>query len=375
MTKSTKAEVGKCYRATLQRHLERRLSPDSAARIGGAAASLEFGSVELVRLHNQFIGELLQSSQVSSKQDCREHLTRAGAFLEKALAPISKSATERIRKLNKTGIEDRKKLAKMRRALSREIARHTICKRKLAQSTRHYSHLLVQSHRMQDQLRLLARQILSAQEDERKEISRELHDEVTQLLAGINVELASLNEAAALDTRSLRKRIAQTQRLVEQTVNVVHRYARDLRPALLDDLGLIPALRSYIRDLPARNGLRVQFSAFPGVEAMSNTQRTVLYRVTQEALTNVTRHAHAQLASVRIQKIPNAVRLEIHDDGRSFAADRLLSASTMTRLGLLGMRERVEMVGGHFSIESAPGKGTTICADIPFRSHDRSKHS
>ena len=104
---------------------------------------------------------------------------------------------------------------------------------------------------------------------------------------------------------------------------------------------------------------------------MDSVHRTMLYRVVQEALANVVRHAHARRATVRLLKIPGAVRLEIHDDGKSFPAARMLSARLGGHLGLVGMRERVEMLGGRFTVESAPGKGTTVKAEIPFDSAAR----
>jgi signal transduction histidine kinase len=164
----------------------------------------------------------------------------------------------------------------------------------------------------------------------------------------------------------LRKRIARTRRLVGQSIEVVHRFARGLRPSLLDDLGLIPALRSLAKEMSGREGLRIQFSAFPEVEALDPLCRTVLYRVAQEALTNVARHARARRARVQILRLSDTVRLEVRDDGRSFSAERMLSAEHSGHLGLLGMRERVEIVGGRFTVESAPGKGTTVTAEIPF---------
>jgi signal transduction histidine kinase len=112
--------------------------------------------------------------------------------------------------------------------------------------------------------------------------------------------------------------------------------------------------------------LRIHFTAYAGVEALDSVRRTVLFRVAQEALTNVVRHAAARQATVRILRISDAVRLEIRDDGKSFSAERLLSAKAGGRLGLVGMRERVEMVGGRFKIESTPGQGTTVTANIPF---------
>ena len=154
---------------------------------------------------------------------------------------------------------------------------------------------------------------------------------------------------------------------MEKSVDKVHRFARELRPAVLDDLGLIPALHSFMKSFTEETGIRVSLTAFAKVEELSNAKRTVLYRVAQEALTNVARHAHAGRAAVHIKQLPNAVRMQIKDDGRSFDVERLLHSRKNKRMGLLGMRERVEMVGGKFTVESTPGNGTTIVAQIPFR--------
>jgi signal transduction histidine kinase len=155
---------------------------------------------------------------------------------------------------------------------------------------------------------------------------------------------------------------------LERSMNTVHRFARQLRPPLLDDLGLIPALRSSMKEFTKRTRVPIQFTAFAGIERLSNDKRTVLFRVVQEALTNVDKHARARSVSVSIVKLRGTVRMDIHDDGRSFSVERVLSVVRTQRLGLLGMRERVEMVGGIFTVESAPGQGTTVRAEIPFGS-------
>jgi signal transduction histidine kinase len=250
---------------------------------------------------------------------------------------------------------------------NKEVARRRASEALLKASEQTQRELLIESQVLQAQLRYLTHQILLAQEEERKQISRQLHDEIAQILTGINVHLATLKETALIKPQELRKRIEKTRRLVVQSIDVVHRFARNLRPTLLDDLGLIPALRSFIKELAERKGPRIRFTAYSGVEALDISRRTVLYRVTQEALTNVVRHAHARNAVVQIIKISGAARLEIRDDGQSFPAERLLASKT-GRLGLLGMRERVEMVGGRFMIESVPGKGTTVSVEIPFDS-------
>jgi signal transduction histidine kinase len=221
---------------------------------------------------------------------------------------------------------------------------------------------------MQEQLRHLSHQILHAQEEERKRISRELHDEIAQTLVGINVHLAALTRDVAGNPRSLQQKIARTQRLVEKSVDIVHRFARELRPTVLDDLGLIPALHAFMKEFTKQTGIHIRFTTFTSrrIKQLNNDTRTVFYRVAHEALTNVARHAQASLVEVNIEKLPNAVCLKIKDNGKSFQAQRVMHSKQNTRLGLIGMRERLEMVGGSFSVESAPGKGTTVRAQIPL---------
>lgn len=157
--------------------------------------------------------------------------------------------------------------------------------------------------------------------------------------------------------------------MIEESVTVVHRFARKLRPSMLDDLGLIPALRSSIKKLSHKGDLEIRLTTIPGVEMMNNMRRTVLYRVAQEALANVVRHAQAQSVSVSLQAIPRGIRLEVEDDGVAFDVTQTFLCKDSQRLGLLGMKERVEIVGGRFSIDSAPGKGTTVRADISYKSN------
>jgi len=255
-------------------------------------------------------------------------------------------------------------LAASNEELSLEIAQRKAVEAALKKSERHYSQLLGKSDFMQGQLRRLSRQILSTQEDERKRISRELHDVIAQTLTGINVRLAALKKAASSNTTHLDRKIAETQRLVEKSVDLVHEFARELRPAVLDDLGLIPALHTYARLFSKRTQISVHLKIFAGVEQLDIAKRTVLYRVAQEALTNVSRHAQAGRVEISIQKLPDCICMKIKDNGKSFDVERVLHLKGSNRLGLLGMRERVEMIGGGFEIESAPGKGTTVTAKI-----------
>ncbi len=258
--------------------------------------------------------------------------------------------------------------------LNREILRRQAVETALKHSEQHQGKLLEQSREMQEQLRRLSHQILSAQEEERKLISRELHDVIAQTLTGINIHLTRLKVEAATSPESLPENISSTQRLVEKSVSIVHQFARELRPPVLDDLGLIPALHTYMKSFTAQTGIRVSLTAYAAVERLNGDQRTVLYRVAQEALTNIARHAHATRAEVKLQKLPRHLCLKIQDNGRGFQAGRLVQARQHTRLGLLGMRERVQMVGGRLTIKSTPGKGTTILAQIPLNDPASAAH-
>jgi PAS domain S-box-containing protein len=252
------------------------------------------------------------------------------------------------------------------RKLEQEIIEREAVEESLKQSEQHQSELLEQSRTMQTQLRHLSHQVLMAQEEERKRISRELHDVIAQTLTGINVRLALLKKEAALNPKGLDLKIASTQQLVEESLEIVHQFARKLRPPVLDDLGLIPALHSFTKSFTESTGIHIHLTVFAGVEALDIAKRTVLYRVVQEALTNVARHAQASRVEVSVLKLPRAVCLTLSDNGKSFHVERVLLATNNKHLGLVGMRERVEMVGGSFSVESAPGVGTTIRAQIPF---------
>ena len=163
----------------------------------------------------------------------------------------------------------------------------------------------------------------------------------------------------------MRKRSGVTRSLWEKSVDIIHRFARDLRPAVLDDLGLIPAMRAYLKLFTEETGIRTSFTAFAEVEKLDGASRTALYRIAQEALTNVSRHAKATLVKVSIRLRQNRVCMDIHDNGRGFLVEDAAAIQHSKRLGLLGIRERAEMVGGLFCVDSAPGKPTTVHVEIP----------
>jgi two-component system sensor histidine kinase DegS len=359
------------YQAALTNHLnaDDRESLEAVRGLGSEILADGLPMLELAKLHEQFlISELLPGYPAKKRAAL---IKRAGKFFAAAVVPIGKTplpGAECITVLEET-VEMLSQrtvgLAASNLALSAEITRRKSVEKALKQEKRGYARMIKESAVLQEQLRHLSRQILSAQENERKKISRELHDMVAQTLTGINIRLAALKAGATLDTRSLAQNIAETQRLVEHSVDLVHRFARELRPAMLDHLGLIPALQAFMKSFTERTGVRTHLTAFAGVELLNMPRRTALFRVAQEALTNVGRHAQASRVEVSIEKRPDGACMKIADDGKSFQVQRVLLARGSKRLGLLGMRERLEMVGGRFWGESAPGKGTVIEAFVP----------
>lgn len=275
---------------------------------------------------------------------------------------LAQEAQQRIEVLSATNDE-----------LKREIARRQSVEESLRKSEQHQIQLLDKARLLQDQLRDLSHRIIETREDERKRISRELHDDITQTLVGITVNLEALAKEASIKPGELRKKIIQTQRIVEKAVRIVHDFARELRPTSLDDLGLIVTLHSYLNDFMARTGIRVRFRTFADVEKMGGRQRTVLFRIVQEALVNVDKHADAKQVDVSIRKISDSIQLEVSDDGKSFDVERTLNNKNNKRLGLVGMREQAEMAGGELTIESSPGQGTKVFVTLPFGDADKER--
>lgn len=253
-------------------------------------------------------------------------------------------------------------LASSNLKLKQEIARRKLVQEDLRAIRMEQSKLLKQSRIQQKQMRELSHQVLNAQEDERKRVSRELHDVIAQTLVGINVRLAGLSQAAASDPAGLQAQISRTHLLVENAVDIVHNFARELRPAMLDELGLIPALQTFMKEFIADTGVRVSLKASAKVDQLPGAVRSTLYRIVQEALTNVSRHAKASRAEVRIECLDDTISMEIRDNGQGFNT----RGKKHNRLGLIGMRERVEMIGGKFSVDSAAGGSTTVYVKIPM---------
>lgn len=248
--------------------------------------------------------------------------------------------------------------------LRKEIVRREKIEEALRAQRKEQSVLLKQSRIQQRQLRELSHRILHAQEEERKQISRELHDVITQTLVGINVHLSILERGSLESSPAARRQITMTQLLVKKAVKIVHEFARELRPTMLDDFGLIPALQTYLEQYIADTGIRASLRASAEVQ-LTTIMRTALYRIALGALTNVARHSKASSVEVTVESNKDLILMMIKDNGKGFHVTENSQSRKKNRLGLIGMRERAEMIGGTLQVISAPDQCTIIKVEIP----------
>jgi len=211
------------------------------------------------------------------------------------------------------------------------------------------------------QLEELSARLVQTQENERRALSRELHDEVGQALSAVLVELRNLSaESAVQSDEQSRGHVETVKSLVENSVGVVRNMALLLRPSMLDDLGLVPALRWQAREISKQTSMEVSVAAELASDDLPDAYKTCIYRVVQEALHNCSRHARATRVQIRVQQEPNRLSLSIQDDGQGFDVRQTKG------LGLLGMEERVARLGGKCEIHSALGSGTIVAIELPI---------
>ena len=210
----------------------------------------------------------------------------------------------------------------------------------------------------------LSARLVEAQEEERRSISRELHDEVGQSLGALLVELAQLSKLIPPEDRVTQAQIAQIKSVAESAVKSIRDIALLLRPPMLDDLGLIPALEWQAREISRRGDMEVEVHSQNVSEALGDEIKVTIYRLVQEALNNASTHASAKNAKVTVVQVSDKITIEITDDGHGFDPAR------QRGMGILGMEERVRRLGGTFTIESAPGKAATVKAELPLRHAD-----
>lgn len=223
-----------------------------------------------------------------------------------------------------------------------------------------------QVSRARERLEVLSHRLLEAQETERRHLARELHDEIGQTLSMVKIDLQTMQQLP--QARPLAAQLGESISLVERALHQVRALSVELRPSLLDDLGLIPALRWYVDRQAQRGGFTARFVAAPLQARLTSELETVCYRLVQEALTNVVRYAQARQVEVELQQREAELCLFIRDDGLGFdVAAALKQVMQGTSLGLLSMQERVSLVGGQIEIKSAPRQGTVIQARLPLK--------
>jgi signal transduction histidine kinase len=211
------------------------------------------------------------------------------------------------------------------------------------------------------QMRDLSRQLVQAQEEERRSLSRELHDQIGQTLTAVRINLGNLEEALPQEDYAIHQQIAQTKRMAEQALRSVRDLAMGLRPAMLDDLGLEAALQWQARQHSRLYGVPVTVTVEGDLSDLSDAHRTCIYRIVQEALNNAAKHARAKAIDVHLRCNAGAVSITVHDNGQGFDLQ-----SSGGGLGLVGMKERVRQLNGEILIQSEPGEGTELIAEIPL---------
>jgi PAS domain S-box-containing protein len=231
---------------------------------------------------------------------------------------------------------------------------------------------MTEAHRSETALRELTRRMLQTQEAERGRVALELHDGITQLLCAILVRSQSLAEAASSKDKSVKSQAVSLREMIGQAADEVQRISRNLHPSVLDQLGLVAGLRGTTKDFEARTGIVVKAALVPLSPRLNADTELTLYRILQEALSNVEKHARAHRVTVTLTQESTLVRLSIHDDGRGFDPDHRPDRRKKTGgVGLLGMRERAAYVGGTLKVKSILRGGTEIEVRVPAAERER----
>lgn len=211
-------------------------------------------------------------------------------------------------------------------------------------------------------------QILRAMEEERKRIARELHDETSQSLTSVLINLEAIEQQLPAEAEAVIGRIKMTKEIARRTLDETRRLMFDLRPSVLDDLGLVPALRWFISQRVLPMGLQAEFQASGLEQRLPEELETALFRILQEAITNTVKHAKAKHLWVYLSREPGTIVGVVRDDGAGFHPVHVAGKTEKDRgLGLFGMHERAALVGGSIQITSAPGRGTTVRVSVPDR--------
>jgi signal transduction histidine kinase len=234
------------------------------------------------------------------------------------------------------------------------------------ENARLYAELAERENRLQD----LIRKLITAQEEERRKVSYEVHDGLAQTAAGAHQILQAFARQHPPDSEKGRKDLARALQLVQQTVGEARYVIADLRPTALDDFGLAAAVRLQVEKISSE-GSQVDYEEALGNDRLPPEVETALFRVAQEALTNVHKHAPSARVKITLRRLNDAVRLQVRDWGPGFNPEKITDGGGPgERLGLSSMRERVALLGGHLEVHSRPGEGTEVVAEIPSVQRD-----
>jgi signal transduction histidine kinase len=352
------------YHGALLEHLAhpRKATLHQAFALGKAAMDGGLEIVDVIRLHHQALAE--GASTDASLAVAARQAPALESFLLEALLPFRLAGSQPAR-LQDSRAEYTEALASRNERLEAEIAGHERAEAEMRESKDRYFQLYQDARAMEANLRELAAQVLSAQEEERKRISRELHDEIGQSLTAVNVAIAMLKRQVVSDP-AFQRNVAAAEQMLARTMQTVHSFARELRPAMLDHLGLQSALRAHILVFTKQTGIRTELVAHPSLAHLDERREEVLFRVAQEALNNIFKHARATFAKIEFTSADDGLRMEIQDNGRAFNVQEQFGGKPTGRIGLIGMQERVRHVNGSLAIESVSGSGTRIRVKIPL---------
>jgi signal transduction histidine kinase len=341
--------------------------------IAGFAAIVPAGEREAFNKLQDDLAAYWQSLDTPLRWDAADRRNLGGDYLNHVVLPRRSVAVDLIRQITSLNERDldagEEKIRAVESGFSRRVtgvslvgmllglilAAVSIGRTRLleTEADRRYDEAEAARH----ELSRLSGQLVKAQEEERRRLSRELHDEVGQAMSAILIELRRL-ESTTAPADPQRQKLASVRGIAETTVGLVRNMALLLRPSMLDDLGLVAALRWQAREVSRRTGLNVQVSADEIAEDPPEPIRTCLYRVAQEALQNCVRHARATLVRLEVRDESDTLCLSVRDDGMGF------NPRVDKGLGLLGMQERVESLGGNLTIDSRPGAGAAVYASF-----------
>lgn len=226
--------------------------------------------------------------------------------------------------------------------------------------------MLVRLEHSRRELRALSERATHAQEEERRRIARNLHDETSQALSSLIISLEQIENALPADASHLRPRLRKSLELANRTLEDLRNIIYDLRPTMLDDLGLIPAIRWYARSTLEESGILLEFDFPEQPVRLPEHIETELFRIIQEGINNIRHHAQATRVILRLDCQPEYMFLELEDDGSGFDVPKTASTALLSkRLGLLGIQERAALLGGEIQVESHPGAGTRMRVSLP----------